>query len=319
MQAVVISALLAEAMPKGSELWWYCRGIDPKGSGRVVINFAKAAEELGLAYGTVCRWFNSCRDSVQNGDRYLFRVLQRKHGEAVVMLKSLQRLKLQFSVEDVGGCGEVFLHELKDIRYHATDLQVEYAQRCSLYAALAAAEGVVDGKRVNDPEGVSRGFRPDLEKAEQELIAPIFERTQSHNWGAEKSSASMIWIGDRCVFVKPDFALHGVSQETLGESLGRSRQAVNRRLSAKPRIKRGLKLVDRRQIARQDLDQSFNMLRLGPADIGVDHELAAELPRFFGCSNRLWRSEANLYWVPVQLVRKSHWRKTAEKDQGDVS
>ena len=99
MQVVVISSVLAEALPRGSELWWYCRGIDRQGSGRAVIAFAATAEALGMAYGTVCRWFKSC---VSHG---LFQVLSRKHGRAVVLLKSLQRLKLQFSVEDVGGCG----------------------------------------------------------------------------------------------------------------------------------------------------------------------------------------------------------------------
>lgn len=78
MQSVVISALLAEALPSGGELWWYCRGIDAAGSGRVSINFAAVAAELKVAYGTVCRWFNRCSDSEENGDRYLFQVLQRK-------------------------------------------------------------------------------------------------------------------------------------------------------------------------------------------------------------------------------------------------
>lgn len=298
MQTVVISSLLAEALPSGGELWWYCRGLDRAGSGRVVLNFAQTAEALGLAYGTVCRWFKSC---VHHG---LFAVLSRKHGQAVVMLRSLQKAKAAFSVGDVGGCGEVELSQLRNIRYHATALQVEHAQRQALYAAMVGSASSFEGKVTGQ----------DLNQLEQALIAPVFERSQSFEWGAEKRSASITWVGERCLFVRPDYLFSGVSQGSVGKSLDRVQRTVSRRLSPAARVKRGLPTIERRQIARQDLDQSFAIAGLSLDEVGVDADLVENTRRHFLCSNRLWHSECNVYWVPVQLLRKRHWRKAAETD-----
>lgn len=309
MRTVVISSLLAEALPSGGELWWYCRGLDRDGCGRVVLDLAAVAAELKVSYGTICRWFNRCRDSEENGDRYLFRVLSRKHGQAIVMMRSLQKVKAAFSVEQIGGCGELALQQLKNIRYHATDLQVEFAQRQALYAAMASRGSSFEGK----PTG------KDLQAAEQALIAPVFERSQSLEWGAEKRSASITWIGDRCLFVKPDYLFSGVSQKSIGKSLDRVQRTVSRRLSAAARVKRGLPVVESRQIARQDLDQAFAIASLSPAETGVDTELAENTQRHFICSNRLWKSECNVYWLPTQLLQKRHWRKAARTDQEELS
>ena len=285
MQTVVISSLLAEALPSGGELWWYCRGLDSAGSGRAVINFARAAEELGMAYGTVCRWFNACVKFE------LFQVLSRKHGEAVVRLRSLAKVAIAYGVTKLGGCGEVLLSELKHLRYHATDLQVEFSQLCAIFGATEAKGNVEELKR--------------------ELIDPVFQRSQSRTWGADKSVRGITWVGPRCLFVKPDFALSGVSQEVMGESLGRVQRTVSRRLSDAVRSRRGLVAVDRRQIARQDLETSKAILNQSPAQLMMQGqtEAAMEVSKFFGCSGRLWKAEANIYSVPVILVGRRHWRK----------
>jgi hypothetical protein len=269
----------------------------------VVINFAQAAEELGMAYGTVCRWFKAC---THHG---LFDVLSRKHGQAVVMMRSLQKVTRYFGVTKLDGCGEIELSQLRNIRYHATALQVEYAQRQALYAAMVGNGSSFEGRVTGQ----------DLDQVEQALIAPVFERSQSCEWGAEKRSASITWVGERCLFVKPDYLFSGVSQGSVGKSLDRVQRTISRRLSPAARVKRGLPTIERRQIARQDLDQSFAIAGLSLDDVGVDADLAENTRRHFLCSNRLWHSECNVYWVPVQLLRKRHWRRAAETDQEFLS
>jgi hypothetical protein len=289
MQTVVISSLLAEALPSGGELWWYCRGLDRAGSGRVVLNFAQAAEELGMAYGTVCRWFKACTN------HGLFDVLSRKHGQAVVMMRSLQKVTRYFGVTSLGGCGEVLLSELKNLRYHATDLQVQFSQFCGIF-------GATEGKG-------------NVEELQRELIDPIFQRSQSRTWGAVKPVEGVTWVGPRCLFVKPDFALGGISQKKIGEALDRDKRTVSRRLSDAVRERRGLITVDRRQIARQDLDTSKAILNQTPAQLMMQGqtEAAMERPKFFGCSGRLWKAEANLYSVPVVLLGRRHWRREVKR------
>lgn len=284
MQTVVISSLLAEALPSGGELWWYCRGLDRAGSGRVEFSISEAAELMGVAYGTACRWFNACVQSE------LFQVLSRKHGKAVVRLRALAKVAHAHGVESVEGCGEVELSQLKNLRYHATDLQVAFSQRAAIFGAL-------DGKG-------------NLDELTHQLIDPVFKRSHSCNWRGAKSSA-ITWIGKRCVFVKPDFALSGVSQELMGETMGRAQRTISRRLSDAVRARRGLTAVHRRQIARQDVETSKAILNQSSAQLMMEGqtELAMDRPKYFGCSGRLWKAEANLYSVPVVLISRRHWRR----------
>jgi hypothetical protein len=222
-------------------------------------------------------------------------VLSRKHGQAVVMMRSLAKVTRYFGVTNLGGCGEVLLSELKNLRYHATDLQVQFSQFCGIF-------GATEGKG-------------NVEELQRELIDPIFQRSQSRTWGAVKPVKGVTWVGPRCLFVKPDFALGGISQKKIGEALDRDKRTVSRRLSDSVRERRGLITVDRRQVARQDLETSKAILNQTPAQLMMQGQTdaAMERPKFFGCSGRLWKAEANLYSVPVVLVGRRHWRREVKR------
>jgi DNA-binding transcriptional ArsR family regulator len=295
-----ISAALAAALPSGGELWWYVRALDRHGSGRVMFTLDDAAEALQMSKPTVYRWFSECRKAG------LLQLLKRSGGVYVVAYQSVVKAAMQWGVSDLGSAGYIPMKLARSLRYLITDMQAEENQSKASYAAMKAQESFMNPQQIEDS-----------------LVRPIFEPTHScFSWSGAKRMVGIEWVGKKTVFVRQDYALSGGSQGAIADYLGVTSQTISRRLSSSVRGKqvygkdRGIELVERRQIARQDISVSPELANLNLSDVAIAYgpDAAQDLARYFECSGRVWRSECNLYWFrDLDLHPKRQWRSALSK------
>jgi hypothetical protein len=199
------------------------------------------------------------------------------------------------------------MEQSRSLKLWATDMQVEVSQRASIYATAA---------------GLKRGET--VQALENFFVRPIFEDPEHPclPWGGVKREAGIKWVGPKMVFVSEDYLLSGASQEGISNKLSCTPRTISRRLSdsfrsAKPWGRdRGVELIQKRQIARQDSHTSKEAVQQNLADVAISQgvEAAETLRRFFVSGNRVWRSECSLYWVTgLDLHPKRHWRGDLKK------
>ena len=261
-----------------------------------------AAESLQMSRPTIYRWYTRCRSYG------LLQQLAGGDGVYVISYLSIAKAAEQFGVSDLGACGFIPMDKARSLRYLITDLQAEANQRASIYAALKAA-----GRDLN------------VDAAENFLIRPIFENPglPCFPWSGVKRQAGIKHVGPKTAFVAADYLLRGSSQKRLAGQLGLKCSAtISRRLSAAVRSQkpygkeRGIEQLQKRQMARQELQTSKQAVLqdVGTVAINQGVDEAEKLSRLFCCSNRVWESGCNLYWITeADIHPKRHWRSAVKK------
>ena len=202
------------------KLWYACRAIDQSGSGRVQCAIADLANVLQVSIATIRRY-------LKDGKRLkFFRDARTAHGIVTVFYSSTVQVCMANGLESLGAVTEVAISDLHNLKAIATQAEAQKLQQASYHKAR-------------------KGQKRPIPTA-NELIPSSVKSQPCKRSGA---SGQVVQTGDRFLFVSPDFIPFGGSQRTAAKNLGRSSRTVARRLSNRDRFKKGLPILERRQLA----------------------------------------------------------------------
>ena len=113
-------------------LWYYCRGLDPQGSGKLIITRKEVETEFNISRVTFWRWLNN---------KTLFRHYKYnpKTGAYTIYLSGLINVCIALGVDSLGGIGES--DTVKDLAAQAALIEAQKLQAQSAYLA-----------KLNDPD-----------------------------------------------------------------------------------------------------------------------------------------------------------------------
>lgn len=181
---------------------------------------ADLAEALGVSIATIRRY-------LKHGMRLkFFRNARIANGIVTLFYASTVQVCIANGFSNLGAVTEVAVSELKNLKAITTQAEVQKLQQASFHKAR---------------KGQKRPLpTPD------ELIPSSVKSQPCKRSGA---SGQVVQMGKRFLFVSPDFIPFGGSQKTTAQNLGRSARTIVRRLSNRNRSKKGLPILERRQLA----------------------------------------------------------------------
>ena len=285
---VVIVASMVDKLPASQKLYWYCRMIDSDGSGKVTISANEVAIALGKDRSTISRWLQNCTRPV--GRSQMFTSVIKSHGSCTLYYTSLVKLAIGLGLtkEDFGAIGRISLKELGRLSYAATEIQTDWLQKKAHYAHAKEIE---------------EQARKDEKRPWVDRITSIFEG-KSFDYAHEGKRTTK---DERYYLVSSNFTFNGVPQSHIAKTLGVSTRTVQRRLSNTQRSRFGYPEVRKYQLARRQALTTENWEKL--AISCGEMESANEFRRLFNWKGRVYKAEQNVYWLPVELVRKKGLRR----------
>lgn len=250
--------------------WEYVRAL-ANGTGRATFSIKEAATNFGKSKKTIRRWLTI-------GKKHeFFRHYQTQNGVAIVFHTSLFKLCNRLELPSWGVTANVELADLKHATVWATEIQIQHMQRASHYLARKQAK--------------TEGYRGKIAKPETLLTS-----------SATSTGALVQYVSEQRIFVGEHFKLYGVSQQGIGQALGRSDRTIRRRVSNPLRHRNGLPPVLKRQLCQTKPEYERQYLF---------HKLCSdsnkeEAKRFFCLSKSrdkriVFKAECNLYGFDHQL------------------
>lgn len=261
---------LWERLPGYGTLYLLARILDPLGSGRAEINVAKAARDLDLAPRTVQDYVRRCR---QHG---LFRAIC-WHGTDHVRMVYTSLAKVACAWP--GGSGvmvSVAPNQLKLKKAIIAEAEAVGLQRQSYWSQKQEQKGKQHRNQPHMP-----------------ALAPIFGPTSSDNAGG---TSSILYRGQRCLFVDGQFPVFGATQATLAGRLGCHPNTMQRRLSNRYRHslaeRRGADLdtLERLQLAIRTAIPPGTLQHARAESWGGDEGIA-----YFEQHGRVWQASCCIY------------------------
>lgn len=200
-----------------AKLWYYIRAMDLKGSGKVTLDLAQASEILDRSPQTIRRW-------TESGKRLnFFRSINRVGSdEFEIYYTSLAQVCLTHGITDLGAVAYVEVHELKNLKFKATEAEAQRLQDQSFYRARR-------------------------EHPNRKILFP--EQFMSTS---ESATGVILRLGGRYVFLYAFAISYGGSQKKIAENLGRHESTVQRRLDHSYRDGHDVPRVDKRQVAKTE-------------------------------------------------------------------
>lgn len=192
-------------------LYYFCRGLDPNGSGTAIVKIYEACQEFDKSRATIRRWM---RDGLKLG---FFRYVEKiKSGVYKIYYSSISHIVTKYDILYLGEIVELTNDQLKHIKIHATEANAIGSQTKSFYAATNG------GKR------------------------KLVKRTLSAKNLCSKSKR-ILFLSDRFILTNPAYIIYGASQEYIAKQSGYHKSTIQRRLDDKYRISHGLKPVTKKQ------------------------------------------------------------------------
>ncbi len=256
------------------KLFYLVKAKDTAGSGFADITIDEAAEILGRSSSTIRRW-------KRFGEKLgLFRsVINLKEGYYRIYYVSVNKVCLKHNIKNHGTITEVEVHELKDIKFRATEADAIAAQSKSLYAAT---------------------------KGDKKLI----RNTLSAKNLCLKSQR-ILFLSDRFIYINPSYLMYGASQKYIADKSGYSVSTIQRRLDNKYRKSHGLlPVMKKQQCIRLNKEESSKAIveQQEAEFFGDKKEVIFHNNKF---KDLAFKPYTNIYYIPeedIQLRNQKYLR-----------
>lgn len=306
-----------------ARLWYYCRGVDKAGSGRIKeISFQQTKQILGCAGSTLYQWL---REAKEAGAIYEYK---RTEDRLRIRLGGLFNVCRTLGLKRWGAVAVLPLGEvLNQCRQLATAIATQQLQEQSRYAA-----------------------RKSLSKEEQKFFTipdafDVIQKGKNASLKPDRGATNipfLLHVGAKRAFVSKGFIPFGVSQGAVASELTISDRTVRRHLSslgvesrqlvqakhAYRFIKAGIQLdIDRclaepgisyelrdREIILQEPNGLTSSKRKGGHKIPMSgNSLSSECDRFFNYYGQTWLYRCNLYDLANELKSMKTARRKYKK------
>ena len=228
------------SLKKHSSLYFLARSADVAGSGKVTFDIRDLTKACDRTRPTIQSWIRDCCDA--GYFRYVEYVTRHT---VTIYYRDLTILALAKGIGDIGVVTEVPLDEFKN-RLHIwlTEVTTMHLQDQSYYN-MYEQEAKKQGRkrpRVNTPADIFDA------KPKETHTSDFFAALSKDELGG--TGKSLVYLGDRCAFVSPDFTMFGGSQNEIAKRLDLTPRTIQRHLSDAYRAEKGLEPMQKYQLAK---------------------------------------------------------------------
>lgn len=226
--------------PKSSLLYFLLRSADDLGSGQVTFDVNLLAQACDRLRPTINTWI---RDCCQNG---LFRYCEWiTRSKVIIYYTNLDDVALSHGIDDIGESTLVPLEVYRSsLHVWTSEVQAMSLQQQSYHEMVK--EQAKKQQRIHPRVNT----HADIFQAKPQTLHTLdFSQTLSNEGAQRTGKESVILLGDRCVFVGPNFTPWGGSQETIAKRSGLTPRTIQRHFSAAYRESKGLSDLEKYQLA----------------------------------------------------------------------
>ncbi|MEM9213996.1 MAG: hypothetical protein AAGD25_06575 [Cyanobacteria bacterium P01_F01_bin.150] len=299
--SAIASSILVDTLGCVAGVYYFARMLDGSGSGWATFSLEHAADSLGCAASTVRKNLSL---ALKRGCFYKVSV---SGGVAVVRYRSDRKLRDHLGIDDLPPMFRLFAYELPIILSKATQASAERCQNTTIWLrrkSLRKQEkaSMVTVEQIFQQESCMTRDYADLIGSSEFCGNPTPGGMGYPYMGALAEQA--YFRSKRYLFVKPSFHSFGASQSRIGESLGRHRSTIARRLANTIKV----------QIAKDTGEGSVDWKEcIREYQNEFDSEMVDYCKRRFSCSNKTFRPECNLYYLDIELVHQRRKLKPRKK------
>lgn len=282
MLTVLVHSKPFEVLGNSMKLYYYCRALDNKGEGRVVINRYECLDNLRIAKATFYRYIKDSR---------LFRhteFIEGSDGDYIIYYKSIKAVCAEQGIRELGGITELDVKELSLWRQFCTLAQALDLQKQSRYMAQLHAK-----------------FRHESVNFFNE--DELFEVAANCR---ESQQPSDTWVGAlvnewRIFFDTQEYTPYGASLDGIAKRIGRTSRTVGRRLKEFPKI--------HQCITRPEYTTHYSFKFIDEEDVqnNLLHYFQKSHPNF-GDGSKIFRSYTNLYLRCIDTFSMRNLRKRVQ-------
>lgn len=228
-----------ETSPKCYLLYFLLRSIDKEGSGQVTFDIKDLTKAVDRSRPTVNQWIKDC---CQYG---LFRYCRWiTRSTVTIYYTSLSDVALSQGIDDIGESTWVPLEVYRNaLHVWTSEVKAMHLQQQSYHQMVKeqAKKQQRKNPRVNTHSDIFND-KP-LKLHTSDFLDALSKE------GVGGTGKALVSVGDRCVFVGPDFTPWGGSQEKIAKNLNKTARTVQRHFSATYRESKGLLDLEKYQLA----------------------------------------------------------------------
>lgn len=199
------------------QLWYLLRALDKDGNGSAVVRLSDIAKILRISIYSVRRYIKSAFAlGLLRGDKVRWEANRHR-----IFYSSLADICARFNIADIGGCRDIDISEIRNIKFIAAEAEALRLQNQSLYKEK------------------HRKKRDQFKK----VLTPE-ELTTS-----ELCNGAILFRRGRLTFLKRSVSSYGGTQKRIAYELGRHPSTVQRRLSDGYRHRHNLDPIAKTQLA----------------------------------------------------------------------
>ena len=286
---ILIHSQVCEAVGNACKLYYLCRAIDKKGSGRVVIDRRDILQTLDISLSTFYRYIQNTK---------LFHTVIRDGNSYTIHYSSLIKVAISYGIEKLGGCGYILVEDLKEWRENSTLLEALDLQKQSIYAARA-------GAKYDKRERRGGCAKPTVD------FQTIIETVERKKFKGTSDIALGVLLKDRVLYIDGDsYAPFGGSQTTIGNKLGRCTRTVIRRLKNAPKLYQA--------IGKQEYEHDYSLRWIDEKDLhnNLNKLFIKNFPQM---PVNTYKSYTNLYMPVITMTKKSFLRYKLDAQWGYIN
>ena len=295
------------SLPKYASLYFLARSADIEGSGKVIFDIKDLMGACDRTRPTINGWIKDC--CAAGFFRYC-KWLTRS--TVIIYYTNLNLIALSKGIADIGLVTDVPLEVFRSsLHIWMTECVAMNLQDQSVYKMYEEEAKKQNRKRprVNTPADIFNA-KP------KELHTSDFLQALS-NGGVGCNGKALVYRGERCAFVSPNFTLFGGSQSEIAKRAGLTPRTIQRHLGDDYRLEKGLEPMTKYQLAvavskattehkkvKQSMDDDYNFVRrlfvVGRGENAIEF--------FAGCN--VYQSEVNYRYSDRRATKI---RKMSEK------
>lgn len=218
-QSVVIHSQLVEKLPQAVKLWYLCRAMDTKGSGKVVLHISQIMEVLQVGRTTVWRYYTS----------NLFTKIMKRGDLLTLYYKGIIPLCVEYNISHWGASTEINVEDLHNVKYFSTLAETLSMQARSRYLANKEKRNKV-AESLNKRRAPKGSFSPALSDSKLDSVFTSEQSISEISLGIMKKEYGTL-------FVNETWTPFGTSQSTVANILSKSLKTISRRLRLANKIK----------------------------------------------------------------------------------
>lgn len=227
------------SLAKSSGLYFLARSADVDGSGKVIFSIQDLMESCQRTRPTIIQWIKDCCAAG------LFRYCRWLDRHTVIIYyRELNVVSLSLGISELGLVTYVPIQEFSNrLNVWLTECEAMHLQDQSYWKMYEQEAKKQEKKRprVNTPADIFRATPQDRNSSD------YLQALSKDNVG--RTDKALVYLGDRCAFVSPNFTLFGGSQKTIAERAGLTPRTIQRHLGDDYRTEKGLEPIRKYQLA----------------------------------------------------------------------